>query len=73
MQNRTYKFRIYPSKAQISTLEDTLELCRWTYNQTLAYRKNKWESEKQNISKYDTHKLLPSWKQEKLGSSTPSS
>ncbi len=24
-----------------------------------------WESEKQNVSKYDTHSLLPTWKQEK--------
>jgi len=64
MQKKTYKFRIYPSKAQITTLEDTLELCRWTYNQTLAYRKNKWETEKQNTSKYDTHKLIPFWKLE---------
>jgi putative transposase len=31
----------------------------------LAYRKNVWESEKKNVSKYDSHNLLPIWKAEK--------
>jgi putative transposase len=66
MINKTYKFRIFPSKMQINILEGTLESCRWVYNETLAYRKNLWESEKKSTSKYDTHILLPQWKQEKL-------
>ena len=70
MSKKTYKFRLFPSKEQIHILNNTLELCRWTYNQTLAYRKERWESEQKNTSKYDTHHLLPLWKQEKpeLGS-----
>jgi putative transposase len=62
---KTYKFRIFPSKEQVRVLNETLDLCRWTYNQTLAYRKNLWETEKKNTSKYDSHYLLPIWKQEK--------
>jgi putative transposase len=31
----------------------------------LAYRKNLWEFEKRNASKYDTNYLLPIWKKEK--------
>lgn len=46
-------------------MEKTLDLCRWTYNQTLAYRKNAWENEGKSISKYETHNLLPTWKDEK--------
>ena len=65
MKMTTYKFRVFPTKAQTTTLEETLDLCRWTYNQTLAYRKNMWGSEKKNVSKYDSHKLLPGWKAEK--------
>jgi len=65
MSKKTYKFRIFPSKEQIRIMNDTLDLCRWTYNQTLAYRKNLWETEKKNTSKYDSHYLLPIWKQEK--------
>jgi putative transposase len=59
------KFRIYPTKAQRAAMERTLSLCRWTYNQTLAYRKNAWETEGKSISKYETHNLLPAWKEEK--------
>jgi putative transposase len=46
-------------------MNDILDLCRWTYNQTLAYRKNLWETEQKNTSKYDSHYLLPIWKQER--------
>ncbi|MGC2569867.1 MAG: transposase [Candidatus Nitrosopolaris sp.] len=34
----TYKFRIYPSKQQIATLEQTIETCRLLYNQSLEER-----------------------------------
>jgi putative transposase len=62
---KAYKFRIYPTKSQRTAMEKTLDLCRWTYNQTLAYRKNAWETEGKSISKYETHNLLPDWKEEK--------
>jgi putative transposase len=62
---KAYKFRIYPTKSQRTAMEKTLDLCRWTYNQTLAYRKNSWETEGKSISKYETHNLLPAWKEEK--------
>ena len=35
---RTYKFRIYPSDAQITILNSTLELCRDLYNAMLQQR-----------------------------------
>ena len=62
---KAYKFRIYPTKSQRTKMEQTLDLCRWTYNQTLAYRKNAWEKEGKSISKYETHNLLPTWKEMK--------
>ena len=62
---KAYKFRIYPTKSQRTRMERTLDLCRWTYNKTLAYRKNSWEKEGKSISKYETHNLLPTWKEEK--------
>lgn len=46
-------------------MDDTLELCRWTYNETLATRKNAWEKEEISVSYYETKKLLPHWKDEK--------
>jgi len=62
---KAFKFRIYPTKSQRTAMERTLDLCRWTYNQTLAYRKNAYEQEGKSISKYETHNLLPTWKEEK--------
>jgi putative transposase len=62
---KAYKFRLYPTKSQKAVMERTLDLCRWTYNQTLAYRKDSWEKEGKSISKYETHNLLPTWKSDK--------
>ncbi|MDF0591860.1 helix-turn-helix domain-containing protein, partial [Candidatus Methanocrinis natronophilus] len=28
---KAFRYRIYPTKAQRSKMEETLELCRWTY------------------------------------------
>lgn len=62
---KSFKYRIYPTKSQRSRMERTLDLCRWVYNQTLAYRKDAWEIEGRSTSKYETHNLLPGWKVEK--------
>ncbi len=61
---KTFKYRLQPSKSQRTKLIQTLELCRWVYNETLATRKNAWEQEKQSLTLYDTNKLLTLWKQE---------
>jgi putative transposase len=61
----TYKFRLTPSKSQRTKLLQTLELCRWVFNETLAARKNAWEQEKKSLTRFDTIKLLPVWKVEK--------
>jgi putative transposase len=61
----TYKYRLFPTNQQRTSLQRVLELCRWTYNQTLAMRKNAWEQEKRNVSYYDTKKMLPIWKESK--------
>jgi putative transposase len=34
----TYKFRLYPSKQQVQTLTDSIEVCRLLYNQSLEER-----------------------------------
>lgn len=62
---KAYKFRLFPTKTQRSKMERTLDLCRWVYNQTLAYRKDAWEKEGRSTSKYETNNLLPNWKIEK--------
>lgn len=61
---RTFKYRLRPTRSQRTKLMQTLELCRWVYNETLATRKNAWGQEKKALSLYDTNKLLTLWKQE---------
>jgi len=61
---KAYKFRIYHIKTQKAKMDRTLDLCRWVYNQTLALRKDAWEKECKSISRYDTHNLLPVWKED---------
>jgi len=62
---KVFYYRLYPTKAQKKNLNQTLELCRWTYNQTLALRKNAWETEQKNIDYYDSKKMIPIWKKDK--------
>lgn len=61
----TYKYRLFPNSAQRTSLERTLEICRWVYNDTLAARKNAYEQEQKSLGLYDTNKLLTEWKAEK--------
>lgn len=37
------KYRIYPNKQQEEQIQKTFGCCRFVYNQTLAYRKEKYE------------------------------
>ncbi len=60
----TYKYRLFPASAQRTMLEHTLEQCRLVYNRTLAMRKSAWEQGQKPVSRYDTIKMLPVWKEE---------
>jgi putative transposase len=62
---KTFKYRLYPTKKQITDLNKQLELCRGIYNQTIEIRKNSWEQEHKSVSLYDTNKLLTQWTKEK--------
>ena len=61
----TYKYRLFPTSAQRTSLERVLELCRWVYNDTLAARKNAYVQEGKSLGLYDTNKLLTQWKADK--------
>lgn len=50
---KAYKYRIYPNKVQEELLAKTFGCCRFVYNQTLAYRKEKYEKEKKSMSRTD--------------------
>ena len=71
MRKKTYKFRLFPGRAQKTLLNQILEECRWVYNKTLEYREERWKKKRLNTSKYDTNKLLPGWKEEHPSLTTP--
>lgn len=62
---KTFKYRLYPSKKQVTDLNNQFELCRWVYNKTLEIRKNAWEQEHKSVSLYDSNKALTQWIKEK--------
>ena len=43
---KAYKYRIYPNKEQKIQVAKTFGCCRFVYNQTLAYRKEKYGNNK---------------------------
>jgi len=55
---KTFKYRLFPSRKQITNLNQTLNGCRWLYNHLLEQRKNSWESEKKGLSRYDQQKTF---------------
>jgi len=59
---RSYKYRIYPTKSQITILNNTFEICRKVYNNTLALRKNAWGCDHKSLTLFDTHYYLKQWK-----------
>lgn len=61
---KAYRYRLYPTKLQVTVLNQTLEQCRMVYNRVLATRKDAWELEQKRVGYYETKKLLPEWKVE---------
>ena len=50
---KSFKYRFYPNKAQEIQIQKTFGCCRFVYNQTLAYRKTLYETERKSMSKFD--------------------
>ena len=48
---KAYKYRIYPNKQQEEQIQKTFGCCRFVYNQTLAYRKELYETKKESMNK----------------------
>lgn len=62
---QVFRYRLKPTKSQVAILNRQLDLCRWTYNQTLALRKDAWEDEQKRIGYYESKRYIAIWKQEK--------
>ncbi len=58
---RTYRFRLFPKKGQVTILNNQFEICRKCYNDLLDQRKQdilNWKDQ----GYYESKKLLPKWK-----------
>jgi putative transposase len=55
---KAYKYRIYPNKKQRQAIDQTMETCRYLYNDLLSERKFMYEYDKTNITY--------SWQQDSL-------
>ncbi|HST88618.1 MAG TPA: RNA-guided endonuclease TnpB family protein [Ktedonobacterales bacterium] len=62
---KTFKYRLYPTPAQVRRLEQHLEECRWLYNHLLAERRDAWEQRQESVRLYDQHAELPALKAER--------
>ena len=56
---KSFKFRLYPTKAQTTHLELWLETCRELYNAALSERREAWKLERKSISYLDQQNVLP--------------
>ena len=55
---KTYKYRVYPNKKQEEQIQKIFGCCRFVYNQTLAYRKNLYDTQKKSMSKIDCNNYV---------------
>lgn len=55
---KSFKYRLYPNKVQEVQIQKTFGCCRFVYNQTLAYRKELYETEKKTMSKIDCNNFV---------------
>src|SRR6266498_2832105 len=61
---KTYKCRLYPTRAQVSALDTTLETLRDVYNSLLNDRKYLYETTGKGPSQYDQQGYFKSWRAE---------
>ena len=61
MQTVSVKIRVYPTKAQATTLETTLDTCRFVYNSLLNDRMFQYETAKASPSCFSQQKMVPQW------------
>lgn len=57
-----FRYRIYPTPAQVLLIERTFGCCRWVYNQALETRSFAWTNEGRSVSVTDCMKMIPGWK-----------
>lgn len=59
---RATRYRLYPNAEQEVLLSKHFGCVRWLYNRALASKKEAWETEKRNVTRYDLSAELPELK-----------
>jgi putative transposase len=64
MYKKCLKFRLYPTKAQETLMQDNLAVCRDVYNAFLLWRLVSWDTEHKSVGYHEQANALPVWKKE---------
>ncbi len=62
---KTFRYRLYPTPAQATTMQHTLNECRWLYNHLLEQRKTVWDERGETLGYYDQNVTIPPLKAER--------
>jgi putative transposase len=60
-----FQYRIYPTRKQVHTLNETLDECRWLYNHLLEKRKHAYAHTGNGLSCYEQQSTYPLLKQQR--------
>jgi len=61
---KTFQYRLYPKKSDISKMSEILDICRTVYNYTIDIRKFAWEQNNTSVSYFKMANLLKPWKKQ---------
>src|SRR5437016_14649993 len=62
---KMFQYRIYPTRKQVHTLNETLDECRWLYNHLLEKRKHAYAHTGKGLSCYEQQSTYPLLKQQR--------
>jgi putative transposase len=65
MHIKSFKYRLYPTKAQRTKMNHILDECQILYNHFLSERTLAWERKKEHVSLYDQIGTIPSLKKQR--------
>lgn len=64
---QTYRYRLYPTKKQQTTLSEILWVAYWLYNRALDYRRKRWNESRHFVNYYEQASMWRDWRNEEPG------
>jgi putative transposase len=62
---KAYKYRIYPTKSQVSNLNNQFSMCRHLFNWSIIERTEQYQNNNKSVNYYDQANNLPALKESK--------